>query len=343
MATDELLAKLIRKLQDPVPQYVLGCLPAVATIGAAPKKSFITKLFWVARCLGCPFIGLFYTCNVKIDETTIYWLKKSCFMEVYENVEEQIVAEKEIPHRPFGHHAMMVIHKNSTHSNPTVQRRLTARAASNNDVLERLNECVAGASVLERLSSLASAYYIFVGIIAGITRAIAPRACEDWPFIPLVLSWTLPAIYRRIAHGKLVVKDPKECLRDDIIYVERLATGDEEHHTRVLLTFLASTTVPWITILLAYFTPPIGYFCRSKYLTVICSVWSFNNILAYIHHWIGEKSDRFDTIISVWFNICGVFIAVALFFLALLTNENKWWVDLFGASCDILEKCPIPY
>ncbi|CAG8750238.1 7826_t:CDS:1, partial [Funneliformis mosseae] len=28
--------KLIGKLQEPVPQYILGCLPAIATIGVAP-------------------------------------------------------------------------------------------------------------------------------------------------------------------------------------------------------------------------------------------------------------------------------------------------------------------
>ncbi|CAG8500334.1 7087_t:CDS:1 [Ambispora gerdemannii] len=343
MATDELLAKVILKLQDPVPQYVLGCLPAIATIGAAPKKSFISKLFWVFRCLGCPFIGLFYTCNVKIDETTLYWLNKSCFKKVYEgNVEGQIVAEEEIPHRPFGHHAMMVIHKNSTHSNPIVLERLNECAASNDTVLKRLDECVADASVLERLSSSFSAYYIFVGILAGITRVIGPRTCEDWPYIPLTLSWTLPAIYRRTVRGKLVVKDP-ERLKNTVIYVESFAKGNEEHHTRVVLTALASIIVPWISILLAYFTPPIGYFCRSKYLTVICSVWSFNNILAYIHHWLEDKYELLDTIIRVWFNLCGVFVVVAFFLLALLANENKWWVDLFGPSCDVSDTCSIKY
>jgi hypothetical protein len=143
MATEVL--KLINKLKNPVPQYVLGCLPAIATIGASPKEDFIEKLIWVTICLACPFTGLFYTCNVKSNETVIYWLPKRYFSG--KNWEE-------IPYRPIGHRFMQIEPK---------------------DQLNYFEDCVANASVLERLSSLASAYYIIIGIIAGIVRALGSQ------------------------------------------------------------------------------------------------------------------------------------------------------------------------
>ncbi|CAG8753410.1 3956_t:CDS:1, partial [Acaulospora colombiana] len=34
------------------------------TLGATPYKGLKNKLPWMFRCLGCPFLGLFYFCNV---------------------------------------------------------------------------------------------------------------------------------------------------------------------------------------------------------------------------------------------------------------------------------------
>ncbi|CAG8716660.1 6977_t:CDS:2, partial [Funneliformis mosseae] len=99
------MLKIIRKLQDPVSQYVLGCLPAIATIGIAP---------WSDKKSLC-----------------IYWLSSDHFIRT----------------------------------------------------------CVTKASVLERLSSLASLYYILIGIVSGISRVVRPTICdEDWLCIPLALS-----------------------------------------------------------------------------------------------------------------------------------------------------------
>ncbi|CAG8601402.1 6777_t:CDS:2 [Ambispora leptoticha] len=282
---DSFLA-FVHHLLEPIPQYVLGCLPALATIGAAPMENFLHKLIWVAICLGCPFTGLFYTCIIPNDELPIFWLPK------------------------IWHHSA--------------------------SMLRLEEECTANASVLERLSSLASLYYISIGIIAGISRALGPSFCEDWPYIPMALSWTLPAIFRRIVHGKLLVRDPRKKLGNRRkIFVRKFE--HEEYkvfiHTQVVITALASTTVPWLTVLLAYYTPPIGYFCRSIYLTVICSIWSFNNIVGYIHHWLEEKNKIADQIIAVWFFICGVMIAILLFFLVLLSKQPSWWVNLFGNAC----------
>ncbi|RIA85800.1 hypothetical protein C1645_830243 [Glomus cerebriforme] len=39
------LINFVHSLQEPVPQYVLGCLPAIATIGAAPGSAMST--YWL--------------------------------------------------------------------------------------------------------------------------------------------------------------------------------------------------------------------------------------------------------------------------------------------------------
>ncbi|CAG8605224.1 10229_t:CDS:2 [Funneliformis caledonium] len=241
METEYLFAlKLIRKLQDPVPQYVLGCLPAIATIGVAPWDDFM-----------------------KNDETSLcaYWLPPKSFIRNDEN------STTSITYRPFGVYAMNI------------------------EQSEHIKACVAKASVLERLSSLASLYYIIIGIISGISRVAGPTICdEDWPSIPLALSWTLPAIYRRTIRNNLVAFDPNNILGNNQITVNLINYNKSDDYARVAFTALVSIGVPWITVLLAYFTPPIGFYCRSIFLSVLCSIWSFNSILALLSHLMGEKS-----------------------------------------------------
>ncbi|CAI2179908.1 5043_t:CDS:2 [Funneliformis geosporum] len=191
MATECLyMLNLIRNLQEPIPQYVLGCIPAIATIGVAPWDDFMDKTIWLIRCLGCPFTGLFYTCCVKSDVTSLcaYWLPSKCFISIDNHT--KIVC------RPFGVHAKFIEHK------------------------KIMKKCVAKASVLERLSSLVSLYYIMIGIVSGIYRVAGPTICdEDWPSIPLALSWTIPAIYRRTIRNNLVAFDPEKKLRNKLITI----------------------------------------------------------------------------------------------------------------------------
>src|SRR5438034_1505201 len=73
---------IISKLLNPIPQYVVGCLPAIAIVGESPKEKFTGKLVWVLRCLGCPFTGLLYSCNVGKSAVNlcIYWLTSNHFL-----------------------------------------------------------------------------------------------------------------------------------------------------------------------------------------------------------------------------------------------------------------------
>ncbi|GBC09357.1 hypothetical protein RclHR1_00880011 [Rhizophagus clarus] len=324
------LQDLIHTLEDPAPQYVLGCIPVIVTIGSAPDNGLGNKLLWILRCLGTPFTGLLYTLNIKNDlmPMTTYWLNSNRFKE----------DGKTIPFRPFGHHAKEII-----------------LSDQDPQVIKSLEECIAEASPLDRLSSLASTYYVFVGIFAGLTKAMHIGHCteEDWPYLPLALAWTLPAVYKRVLGGKVVVRDPRERLeileRDPCERIEKsenkayIVVRDILDHVKnpkdasiFVITFvLFSLIIPWITVPLAYFSRPIGYGCRSKYLSLLCSIWTLNSTLAYISHVLGEKTVYSRRFLNIWFYFSGIIVAILLLLLALLSRTRSWWVDLFGESCSL--------
>jgi hypothetical protein len=307
----QLLIYLV-KIQNPIPQYVLGTLPAIATIGATPKSGLVAKLTWLARCLGCPFTGLFYFCNIKSDPVAMsaYWLPSDHFVQ-----DEEIIR-----YRPVGHHAKVI------QPNPKKKKILES--------------WVAEASVLERLSSVVSIYYILLGVILGIFRPITDscipnNAYEEWPYIPLALIWTLPAICIRVKVGRVV----------DKVFPERLALLDgiivsdhpslKAQRIRTFFTALASIILPWVVIIPAYYTRPIGFYCRSKYMAILSSIWSFNSFLAYASHVIGEKNVTGHQLMHAWFCFCGCIIAILIALLSLLANHRPFWIDLFGPSCNV--------
>ncbi|CAG8606486.1 3293_t:CDS:1 [Scutellospora calospora] len=307
---------LAHTLQAPAPQYVLGCLPIIATIGATPDNGCTRKILWLVRCLGCPFTGLFFHCNIMNDETAmcIYWLSSDYFWDENGNPSS---------YRPVGHHFM--------------QPLLTS------EQIERVNDCIAEASLVVRFSSIVSAYYIFVGIFEGMYRMIGPCSAHDWPYFPFSLTWTLPAIYKRIYGGKIVVNDPKRLLRGEKIYLKRYDGNKRVIDAQVIFTALFSIVFPWTTVFLAYLTRPVGFGCRSKYLTAVCSIWSFNSFFAYLYHRFNEEK-RVDGNLKIhcWFCICGIIVAILLILLALLSHESSWWIILFGESCDISNECSAP-
>lgn len=90
------ISQLINILLDPIPQYVTGCLPALAIIGESPMNSFTKKLAWMLLCLGCPFVGLIFNLNIggKKESHCIYWLSSDFFTDA--------VSGKPLNYRPFG-------------------------------------------------------------------------------------------------------------------------------------------------------------------------------------------------------------------------------------------------
>ncbi|CAG8845741.1 3720_t:CDS:1, partial [Gigaspora margarita] len=193
MTSESELLTLIHKLQNPIPQFVLGTLPILAIIATTPYKSLLTRLLWFARCLGSPFCRLFYFCNIECElvEMCSYWLEANDFISTEDDNGSKVVEEGETKgikrNRPFGHYAMII--------KPTESQK------------KIMNDWVSEASLLDGLSSLSSLYYICVGIFAGVSKALNPciddDSVEDWPFIPLLFIWTLPAINIRINMGEL--------------------------------------------------------------------------------------------------------------------------------------------
>jgi hypothetical protein len=321
---------IISKLLNPIPQYVLGCLPAIAIIGASPKEEFTKKLVWVLRCLGCPFTGLLYSCNVGRRDVSlcVYWLSSEYFKKKNEaqkspNGESKEVEEQQpqqLDHRPIGIYTMSLDENQDEYEN----------------IMIYIKRCTARASVLERFSSSVSIYYIVVGVIAAISRTTGQFSCEDWPYLSLLLSWTIPAVFKRTFSGTLVVKDPNdefESQNTQIIMKRENKSYRKHKFFTVTLVAFVSIVYPWIAVFLAYYTPPVGFYCRSKYLTVFCSVWSFNSFLAFINHLYKEKDVEGNLYMHFWFSLCGFILAILLFILALFTNNVEWWSLFNDPNC----------
>ncbi|CAG8730222.1 16813_t:CDS:2, partial [Dentiscutata erythropus] len=289
---------ILTKFQYPLPQYVLGCLPALAVIGEIPTRGLWPKIQWIFRCLGL--------------------LDKEYFAR----------GTHSIPFRPVGVHSMKF--------EPTESQS------------KAFSEAVAETSVLERLSSLISAYYILVGWAMAILKIVVTQKCNDWPYIPISLTWTLPVIYKRAVYGRLVFKDVTVELnklgqndKDEMIIQVSPLEPHDLTKKRVLVAIAAfiSIVVPWGAVLTAYFTPPLGFFCRSRFISCYCTIWTFNGIISLILHLRGEVSLRGNRFVHAWFCICGGIVAMFFGCFCLLSDDRNWWVQLFGEGCDTSAGC----
>ncbi|CAJ0825567.1 1877_t:CDS:2 [Entrophospora sp. SA101] len=210
--------EVIHKLQEPMPQYVLGLIPVIVTLGAAPFESLITQ--WK-----CVYIGS----------------QKNILLHT---------KEKRLDFRPVGLHVKDMLITSE-------QKKI-------------FKNCTANASVLDRLSLLASGYYITVGTILGISSMAGQCNNGNWPFLTLSFLWTIPVIVRRT--GIIVVKDPKIELKGHLIRVLEenedmdieLAIQDENlvdeenlkdfpipspsyKRLRFIITTLFLVIIPWIS------------------------------------------------------------------------------------------------
>ncbi|CAG8719302.1 18795_t:CDS:1, partial [Racocetra persica] len=245
MTSETGLLTLIHKLQNPIPQFVLGTLPILAIVATNPYKSLLAKLLWFARCLGSPFFGLFYFCNIECKpiEMCSYWLEANNFICTKDDNGIKVVEEGETKGirriRPFGHYALII--------KPTESQEKV------------MNDWVSKASLLDRLSSLSSLYYISVGIFAVISKALSPcmddDSVEDWPFIPLLFIWTLPAINVRIKYGNVVTMVDSERLNGKIEIVNDLIKRKTSSSFTAIIA-LISVLLPWFAVIIAYFVPP---------------------------------------------------------------------------------------
>ncbi|CAG8772133.1 24816_t:CDS:2, partial [Dentiscutata erythropus] len=218
-----------------IPHYVLVCLPAIAIIGAAPFSGLKMKIFWMLHCLGCPFTGLIYYCNVENNETALctYWLTSDHYVINIEKSENEKNEEDPLE------------------SQPTINQ------------INAMNQCIAEPSIQERIAPLGLAIPIVIGIYTAIARAIGPCTNKDWAYFPVAFAWTLPAILRIVFGRKIVFKDPIQILGKDKIRVRKYSRTELDYKNNktahAIITAFASVTLHWIVVILAYFTPPIGF------------------------------------------------------------------------------------
>ncbi|CAG8438203.1 5664_t:CDS:2 [Scutellospora calospora] len=223
------------------------------------------------------------------DKTSLctYWLNSEYFAKEL----------KSIPFRPCGLYAMKF--------KPTEAQ------------LKCFIDCCSEAPLIERLSSLASAYYIFVGIAIGIFKIMARQKCDDWPYIPISLSWTIPVIYKRAVYGRLVFKDVSielGKLNNKIIKVEPLEPPElTKKRLLVGITGFLSIVIPWFSVIIA--------------------------LLALLIHLRGEASLKGHWVAHIWFCFCGIVVGIFLVCFCLLSDQRLWWVNLFGNDCDNSSGC----
>jgi len=113
---------------------------------------------------------------------------------------------------------------------------------------------------------------------------------------------------------------------------------------KVSMTLVLSIAAHWFAVVLTFYTRPLGFGCRSKYLTVISSIWTFNSIVCFIFYYLLDRPppgvDTENDYIHIWFQICGVVIFVFLIAFGVLSHDPSWWVAVFGNSCDVSSCLP---
>ncbi|CAG8556817.1 11379_t:CDS:1 [Paraglomus brasilianum] len=314
-------------LQNPVSLYFLGVIPALFVVGDAPFSTLTSKILHILVCLGCPFTPLFYFLHIKtgvgeggevIPDSCAYWLPKDKFQFRVPNRPENNIVNI----WPFGYKIKGLDFTNV----PNIKTRLM--------------ECVTNVSFLDRFACFVSGYFIFVGIIIGIYRVVGPCQQQDWPAIPLLLTWTLPILVLRVLKGKVVVRDPREALKlvEGNIYLERLAEDKtRDIRGKVLATLLISIVVHWMVVVLTYYTKPVGFGCRSIGLAVVAAIWSFNSILCFVYYYLfNHPPPGVDASpVYLWVCTCGVAVGAFFIFFGVISNNSLWWVIMFGNSCDV--------
>src|SRR5439155_5997716 len=104
-------------------------------MGNCPYNSFFLKLFWLFRCLGSPFIPLFYFLNVDNCPLALstFWLSVDHYYYSGNN------NNNNIKFRPVGHHFMEIDLNNL-----------------DDDLEDVLKECTARPSIIDMVSSIVS-------------------------------------------------------------------------------------------------------------------------------------------------------------------------------------------
>ncbi|CAG8582901.1 11807_t:CDS:1 [Dentiscutata erythropus] len=362
----QMMITLLNQIQNPIPHYLVGALPVIITLGTTPHSGIKAKLQRLFLCLGCPFIGLLYFCNVSNNKTEMctYWLKAECF---YEDHKKKIQNDQEMLQNDFYEQQNDLEKQGGQGEYTSLARPMgfhTKIICPNAKQESILDLCVEEASLIDRFSSLISAFYIIFGIAGGIT-ILFENPCsydssyQDWPFITTLFIWTLPVITFRSYYGRVVFRIPKREINMNLMSnslennhineisetsVKVLNTENPnvplslisnenpikvkpldysilyKKRRNVIITLLISTTLHWISVIIAYLTPPVAFLCRSRYLSIICTIWTVNSLIAAILH---IKNTRIN--LKIWFRFCGIIIGILLIVFGLLTTYKSWW------------------
>ncbi|CAG8643818.1 5025_t:CDS:2, partial [Paraglomus occultum] len=208
--------------KNAIPEYILGSLPVILTMAIAPFSGG-RKLLHIILVLSSPFLGLLYHYFLFLSmvekenfDSVLYWLKTKRFPG---------------KRRLFGR----------DHQEIDIDD-----LKKNVDLLRILKGCM-GNTLHDRYTSVVSILYIGFGVYAGISRVRTKGSCpsEDWPNIPLLLLWTVPAILVRACTDKVVIKDPEKELYNKV--KEELEDEEMEKLYREVQAELCDATEDKIT------------------------------------------------------------------------------------------------
>ncbi|CAG8622495.1 2157_t:CDS:1, partial [Paraglomus occultum] len=318
-------------LQNPVPLYCLGVIPAVFIIADSPFSTLTSKVWYTLACLSSPFTPLFYYVSVgsrtdtSILDKCCYWLPADKFEYVRPKANKKSGHNGGKSEGQPGSNGDIEnqLDENERQSDPEniwPFAHENKRPNLDPDTKTRLTECVANISFCERYLIVVSIYFIVVGMIVGIYRDVGKCQEQDWPAIPLLLCWALPALLIRLLRGKAVVRDPEIALqklpRISLIDVNNNDTPQRDIRGNALATLLVSILSHWLVVIFTYYTKPKGFGCRSIGLALIAGIWTLNSTLSFRYYFVCNNSPpgvnsppevkSKDYLYSYWLCPCGV-------------------------------------
>ncbi|CAG8628695.1 16214_t:CDS:2, partial [Acaulospora morrowiae] len=199
----------------PIPQYVTCCLPALAIMGESPAESFTEKFFWLLICLGCPFTGLFYSLIIgsRKENRFLYWLSSKKFKLVSKDGSKPKESDESGNHGEF-----------SESYRPFGFHACEIDKDSEQYIKQLAKQCTAKAS----------------GTIN----------CKDWPHIPFLLSWVLPATFIRVLCGITFIKNPDALVFEKPILISKNEELRRNNSWAVFALAFFSIFYPYITLFL---------------------------------------------------------------------------------------------
>ncbi|KAJ3035788.1 hypothetical protein HDV00_003414 [Rhizophlyctis rosea] len=105
------LISILNSLQSPVPQFVMGTIPAILVAAACPYESLGQKILWLLYVLGAPLAAIQYYLMLGKNRRNLvmHWLPREYFVSDVETENVTTAAGKHMAYRPLGVHGQRCV------------------------------------------------------------------------------------------------------------------------------------------------------------------------------------------------------------------------------------------